>query len=199
MARVANPIGVVGGRRFGAAPRSPGDIGIPDVGRCTPRCCPEGNCPTCEARRACMAAHPAGSSRSGTTSKPEEMPVGAPLTVSQGRAGRERGMVTAELAAAIPASAFVAVLLAWVLSLGVAQGQVQAAARDGARAAARGDNPGQVASAVARVAPGAAVRVSRRGRLVQVQVSQLRSPPGAALAGLARTLRATAVAEVEPS
>lgn len=179
MDTAANLVGAVGGRRYGAAPRSRSDLR-----NCATGGCPPSICPACDARRASMAAHPAGSARG---------------SLRRGSWRSDGGMVTAELAAAIPGSVFVAVVLAWALSLGVAQGQVQAAARDGARAAARGDSTSQVARAVARVAPGAAVRVSRRGRLVQVAVSQRRSPPGSALAGLSRTLRATAVAEMEPS
>lgn len=106
-------------------------------------------------------------------------------------------MVTAETAVALPTLAFLAVTMCWLIALAVSQGQLVAGAREGARAAARGDSVAQVAAAAGRVAPHARVSVARGSRIVRVRLTQRRDPP-AVLAGLGRTLRAEAVAAVEP-
>lgn len=110
----------------------------------------------------------------------------------------QAGMVTMETAMATPALAFVAVTLAWLLSLGIAHAQLQQAAREGARSAGRGDSDAQVAAVVSRVAPSASVRVARSSRYVVVWLSEVRSPPVGMLGSLGRTLRASATALREP-
>ena len=111
----------------------------------------------------------------------------------------ESGMVTAEMALAIPALVAVVVALAWLLSLGVTQGVVAQAAREGARAAARGESTGLVREAARQVAPGAAVTVRRSGGLVSVTASVTRTPPIRFLRPLRREVRASATSWREDS
>jgi hypothetical protein len=89
------------------------------------------------------------------------------------------GMVTAEAAAVLPLVSLVALVLVWVVSVGVAQVRVVDAARDAARAVARGD-PDRVAVAAARRTAGrsASVAIERVDGLVSVTVSQRASAPG---------------------
>ncbi|WP_128375344.1 TadE family type IV pilus minor pilin [Streptomyces cavernae] len=85
--------------------------------------------------------------------------------------GRDRGFVTAEAAAVLPALVLVAMGLIWALLSAAAQIQCVDAARAGARAAARQDPPDAVLATARRVAPDdAAVTVSREGDLVRVRV-----------------------------
>lgn len=120
---------------------------------------------------------------------------------AMGKGGRRRaaprsdsGMVTAELAVAIPALVAVVVALAWMLSLGAGQAMTMQAARDGARAAARGESVAGVRRIVADVVPGAQVHVARSGASVVVTVRSTRRPPVRFLAPLGRTLTASASA-----
>jgi TadE-like protein len=111
----------------------------------------------------------------------------------------QEGSVTVELAAAIPL--LVAVTLAMVGVLGLARDQVlaQGAAREGARQAAiGGDRASSVAAAHAALPPGRAARVlvagAGAGRVgVRVELP-VRLPFGVPLV----TVRATAVAALEP-
>ena len=104
----------------------------------------------------------------------------------------ESGMVTAEMALAIPALVAVVVALAWLLSLGVAQGVVAQAAREGARAAARGESASIVRTTAREVAREATVTVRRSGRSVTVTASLTRIPPIRFLRPLRREVRASA-------
>ncbi|HEX6887886.1 MAG TPA: TadE family type IV pilus minor pilin [Candidatus Nanopelagicales bacterium] len=101
-------------------------------------------------------------------------------------------MVSAELAIALPGLVAVAVMLAWLLSLGFAQGGLAQAAREGARAAARGESAAVVREAVHRLAPGARVTVRRRAEQVVVTAAERREPPLALLRPFAQELRASA-------
>ena len=65
------------------------------------------------------------------------------------RAGRERGMVTAEMAVLAPFGVAFGLLLLWIVSLGFTQVQLVDAAREAARLVARGE-PVAAASDVAR-------------------------------------------------
>ena len=103
-------------------------------------------------------------------------------------------MVTAELALAIPALAVVAVVLAWLVGLGVGQGMAVQAAREGARAAARGESGAAVRAAAEAILPGAMVSVHRTGDQVVVTASIRRQPPLALLRPWATDLTATATA-----
>jgi Flp pilus assembly protein TadG len=106
----------------------------------------------------------------------------------------DRGSVTAELAAAVPA-----LMLLLVAGLGAVSGVATklnclAAARDAALAAARGS----AAEAAGRrsAPPGAQIDVSAAGDLVRVTVRADVHPLGRRLPGF--TVRATSIAEIEP-
>lgn len=109
----------------------------------------------------------------------------------------DSGMVSAELALAIPALVVVVLSLAWLLSLGVAQGTVAQSAREGARAAARGESSAEIRSAARRVAADVEVSVSTSGGWITVAVSARRVPPLPLLAPLGRELRAEATTWLE--
>lgn len=84
----------------------------------------------------------------------------------------ESGAVTAEAAVVIPLVALVAVALAWLVGLGVAQVRVLDAAREVARAVARGDSEASGKALGRRVAPdGARFEVSSDDGTVVVAVS----------------------------
>ncbi len=104
----------------------------------------------------------------------------------------DSGMVSAELALAMPALVMVVLALAWMLGLGVAQGTVVHAAREGARAAARGAAMDEIRAAARRVAPGVDVAVRRSGRWTTVSASATRTPPLRFLSLLARDVTAEA-------
>lgn len=110
------------------------------------------------------------------------------------RRQRESGMVTAELAAALPV---LMILLAVALSaIAVAGQQVRAAdaAREAARAAARGDlEAGRRLASVA--APGSSLTISRDGGDVVAQVRLVVHPIGGWLPGVTVVQHAVAAAE----
>jgi len=110
---------------------------------------------------------------------------------------RETGMVTAETAVVIPFLVILALVLAWVIGLGVTHVRVTDAAREAARAVARGDAP-DVAQAAARQAAGdqAEVAIDSAHGYVTVTVSVRARPPMLPAIG-ARTVSAEAVAAVE--
>jgi hypothetical protein len=99
-----------------------------------------------------------------------------------GRRARWRGsggMVTAEAAVVLPLISLVALVLAWVVSIGIAQVRVVDAARDAARAVARGDSDQAAAAAARRTAGGqVSVLIRHRDGLVTVTVSQQAAAPG---------------------
>ena len=100
------------------------------------------------------------------------------------RARREPGMVTAELAATLPAVVFVLVVLLNAVVLGIDQVRCVDAARAAARSAARGDSASRVQQIGERAAPdGAAISVAASGRSVTVHVSSPVPGPFAWLAG----------------
>lgn len=109
--------------------------------------------------------------------------------------GRDRttGMVTAELAVAIPALVIVLAMVLGGVSLGVDQVRCVDAARLAARAVARGD-PGSAASALAlRAAPsGARVALSSGGGQVTATVGLRRE-----VGGFGFEVSATSVADLE--
>ena len=92
---------------------------------------------------------------------------------------RDRGMVTAELAAAMPVAVGLAVLAVGVLGAGIDQIRCVDAARVGARALARGDPADVVAGTVRSVAPaGASLVLGGDARTVQARVRVVRPLPG---------------------
>jgi Flp pilus assembly protein TadG len=102
-------------------------------------------------------------------------------------ADRERGSVTAEFAAVVPAVILLLACCLACLQLAGQQLRLQDAAADVARSAARGGP----ASAGAQ-APGAAVAVSTRGDLVCASLSARSRSPAGTILGL--TLTATSCA-----
>ena len=91
---------------------------------------------------------------------------------------RDRGMVTAELAAAMPVAAGLAVLAVGVIGVGIDQIRCVDAARVGARALARGDPADAVTTAIRSVAPaGASVSLGGDDRTVTAGVRMVRSLP----------------------
>jgi len=115
------------------------------------------------------------------------------------RAGRDAGMVTAEMAVLAPFGVAFGLLLLWIVSLGFTQVQLVDAAREAARLVARGE-PVAAASDVARrhAPPGATVTVSERGGLITVRVSARSQLPVPVLRHVgARTLQASAVSADE--
>lgn len=90
----------------------------------------------------------------------------------------QRGAVTAEIAAALPALVLVTVVAIWGIALGLAQLRCADAAREAVRAAARGDDPTVVRQVAEATAPnGAVIVVTERDGLVVVEVQVDVAPP----------------------
>ena len=106
----------------------------------------------------------------------------------------DRGMVTAELAMALPV--LIIVLAAGLAAVTVVGQRLRAedAAREAARAAARGDTAA-AHRLVSQVAPGASVSISQSADRTTARVSLVVRPLGA---WPALTVDATAVAATEP-
>lgn len=119
------------------------------------------------------------------------------MTIRQtGRCGSDSGMVTAEIAVAIPA--LMLLLAAALTAIMVIGGQLRCvdAAREAARALAR-DEPPTVAHSLARqVAPGASLSSSTAGDRVTAEVRARIRPLGGVLPTF--TVHAEAVALHEP-
>lgn len=115
------------------------------------------------------------------------------------RPRRENGSVTAEAAVVLPIVAAFALVLVWMVSIGIAQVQVVDAARDAARGLARGDDRSAAVSAARRAAPTHAdIQVSYEADTVTVAVSSDQRGPGWLFIPLpAVTLHAESTIEVE--
>lgn len=109
------------------------------------------------------------------------------------------GSVTAEAAIVLPLIAAFALVLVWMIAVGIAQVQVVDAARDAARALARGDDEAAAVEAADRTAPDrATVSSSRTGDTVTVTVSSHQEAPSWLLVPLPDvTLDATATVQLE--
>ncbi|MGH3423906.1 MAG: TadE family type IV pilus minor pilin [Nocardioidaceae bacterium] len=84
----------------------------------------------------------------------------------------EDGMVTAETAVVLPFLVAVALVLVWVVSLGIAQVHLVDASREAARMSARGDDASKVRSTAEKMAPeGARIRIERQGSATTVRIS----------------------------
>ncbi|MEO5854331.1 MAG: TadE family type IV pilus minor pilin [Nocardioides sp.] len=107
--------------------------------------------------------------------------------------------MTAELAMVLPLLVAVTALLAWVLSLGLAQVQMIDAARETARALARGDDRATAVALGQRVAPaGTRFAVTESGGVVRVEATREIDGAGLALDVVPGVeLRAVAVALME--
>ncbi|GAB3491645.1 hypothetical protein GCM10027572_16510 [Flexivirga lutea] len=109
----------------------------------------------------------------------------------------EGGMVTAELAATLPALIFVLLIAVNAVMIGINQVRCVDAARAAARAAARGDSPAAVQQAGARAGPsGSIVKVTGAGGEITVRVTAPVPGPFGWLVG-GEPLRATAATPVE--
>lgn len=131
------------------------------------------------------------------------MPGGWSRGTRRGGAPRLRssdgGMVTAELAATIPALIFVLLVAVNAVMIGINQVRCVDAARAAARAAARGDSHGAVQQAGARAGPsGATVTVARGDAEVTITVSASVPGPFGWLVG-GKPLRSTVTSPVETS
>lgn len=111
----------------------------------------------------------------------------------------DQGSVTAEAAIVLPLVAAFALVLVWMISVGIAQVQVVDAARDAARALARGDDEAVARQVADRTAPDhATMSSSRTGDTVTVTVSSRRDAPSWLLVPLPDiTLDATATVQLE--
>jgi len=108
----------------------------------------------------------------------------------------DAGMVTAELAVALPALVLVLALAIGVLAVGTARLRCADAAQAAARLAARGEPVATVRAAAARIAsPGVEVRVAGTTTDVTVEVSAAVSLPGHWLPGFVVRERATEARE----
>ncbi len=97
----------------------------------------------------------------------------------RGARERERGMVSAELAAAVPALLLVLVVGLTAVRLGVDEVRCVDAARLAARALARGDSQEVAVGLAVRAGPGgSAVTVRAAGAEVDVEVTAGRELPG---------------------
>lgn len=91
---------------------------------------------------------------------------------ARGHHGRDRGMVSAELALAIPSVLLVLAICLTALALGIDQVRVVDAARVAARAASRGEDPGLVRELASDRAPtGSRVSLSQDADEVRVVVT----------------------------
>ena len=112
----------------------------------------------------------------------------------------DAGMVTAELAVALPALVLVLALAVGVLAVGAARLRCADAAQAAARLAARGEPSTSVRAAASRIAsPGADVRVAGTATDVTVEVSTAVSLPGHWLPGFVVRERATEAREPGPA
>ncbi len=110
------------------------------------------------------------------------------------------GVVTAELAMALPLLLAVTVGLVWLLAVGAAQIQLIDATREVARAVARGEDRGASIALGQRIAPeGTRFAVEGQGdRVVVIGQASMRSPSGLLAILPAAPLRAESVAMLEP-
>ncbi|WP_460579149.1 TadE family type IV pilus minor pilin [Humibacter ginsengisoli] len=100
-----------------------------------------------------------------------------------GELGRERGSVTAEFAAIVPAVLLVLAFALGAIEVVVQQARLTDAAADGARSLARGDGEGLARSNISGAVGQSAVSVRTSGDFVCVSLAQKAAGP-AALTGL---------------
>lgn len=104
-------------------------------------------------------------------------------------------MVTAETATVLPFVALVAVVMTWVVSLGVTQMRLADAAREGARVVARGEPASAGRDGARALVPGSTVRVRTRDGRAEVRVRHEASLPLVPRVRITLRARATAVVE----
>ena len=111
--------------------------------------------------------------------------------------GSDHGMVTLEVALAIPVVLIVTVAATLLLSLGHLQARLTDAARSAARDVARGQSQELAVAHATRGVPGARVEVTVSGDVVSVRAEQEVRGPGPLLAAIRRTVSATVVTHRE--
>ena len=95
---------------------------------------------------------------------------------------RDRGAATAELVTVLPGLVAIAMALAWLLGLGIAQARIVDAARETARVLARGDDPDAAVARGREVAPaGTSIALSRGSGTVVASASVEVHGPGGLL------------------
>ncbi|UYM03371.1 TadE family protein [Solicola gregarius] len=83
----------------------------------------------------------------------------------------ESGMVTVETAVVIPVLIVLTLVLAWIVSLGIAQVRLVDAAREAARMTARGDSESKATQLAERIAPdGSVVEIDSADGVAEVRV-----------------------------
>lgn len=88
-----------------------------------------------------------------------------------------RGMVTVETAVVIPVLIVLTLLLAWIVSLGIAQVRLVDAAREAARMTARGDSEAKATEMAERIAPdGSEVEIDSADGVAEVRVELVIRP-----------------------
>lgn len=116
-----------------------------------------------------------------------------------GSASHESGMVTLEIALAIPLVLIFAVAGAWLVAAGQAQALVTDAARATAREVARGVPERQAVAAGHQVAPDAEIVVSASGSVIRVRAERTLRGPGPLLSHLRQSVSSTVVTTAEES
>lgn len=107
----------------------------------------------------------------------------------------ERGMVTAETAMVLPFVVLVAIVLVWVVSLGVTHMRIADASAEAARLVARGESADAAREVAQSLVPGAKVQAVTSGGRVTVTIRHRSRLP---LVPRARVdLRASTVAVIE--
>ena len=96
----------------------------------------------------------------------------------------ERGAVTAETAMVLPVLLVVTLAMIWLITVGLAQMQVNDASREAARALARGESVEEAMALARQAAPGAVVATAVHEGRVVVTVHRAVAGPGGVLAGL---------------
>ena len=107
---------------------------------------------------------------------------------------REPGMVTIETAMVIPVLVALSLLLAWVVSLGIAQVRLVDAAREAALMTARGDSESKAREMAERIAPhGSEVEIDIADGIAEVR-TELVVRPDLPLVGRIGSVRLDATA-----
>jgi hypothetical protein len=115
----------------------------------------------------------------------------------RGRSSRDRGMVTVEIAVALPALVLMTALGIWGVTVASIKLACLDSARSGARAAARGESLASVRALVMRSVPASAsVRVHRDSSTSRIEIAvPVEGPAAVDLPPLIVRARATAITE----
>lgn len=105
----------------------------------------------------------------------------------------DAGMVTLEVALAIPIVIVISAAVALLLAVGQLQARVTDAARTAAREVARGQQPDVAVEAANHVLPGCRLSVAVLGSQVTVRAEDELRGPGPLLGAITRTVTATVI------